>query len=70
LKTFFEKILKLDGGRSDNTERGMFDSIGSVLSTHPDTKERISEIKPLPAGVKAKPSLTDPEWQALKKICG
>lgn len=70
LKTFFKKIMKLDTLSDLGKEKSALDRIGNILSTHPDTNERIDAIKPLPAGVKAKSSLTEQDWQALKKICG
>ncbi|MBG1231648.1 M48 family metallopeptidase [Aestuariivirga litoralis] len=67
-KTFFEKLLKLEGGSS--SQFSALKALGSIFSTHPGTEERIAKIKPLPEGVVAKPALTPEEWQALKKICG
>lgn len=68
LKRFFEKIVKLEG--ESKKESGTFAALGNLFATHPGTEERIKEIRPLPAGVTAKPSLTDEQWKALKSICG
>ncbi len=65
LKEFFEIILAEEGEPST----GAWGSIGSALSTHPGTKERIDKIKPLPSGIEARPVLTDQQWQALRNIC-
>ena len=68
IKTFFEKILKLEKERGEDSSalRGL----GDILSNHPGTEDRIKEIKPLPPGVVPKPALSDEDWAALKKICG
>jgi beta-barrel assembly-enhancing protease len=68
LKRFFEVIIKLEGEKKDSN--GTLAALGNLFSTHPGTEERIKEIQPLPAGATAKPSLTEEQWQALKKICG
>ncbi len=68
LKHFFEKIVKLEGESKKSS--GTLTVLGNLLDTHPGTEERIKEIMPLPAGVIAKPSLTDEQWKALKSICG
>jgi beta-barrel assembly-enhancing protease len=69
-KTFFEKLLKLEGGDTENeTTSTALDRVGSILSTHPDTRSRIAAIEPLPDGVTAIPSLTAEEWKALQDIC-
>lgn len=71
LRTFFEKISKLEGGGAnadkDSTALGR---IGNVFSTHPGTEERIKEITPLPAGRTPVQVMTTEQWQALQKICG
>ncbi len=69
LKSFFEKLIKLENPGGTPTTPSALDRIGSVLSTHPDTRARIDAIKPLPANVTPAPSLTDDEWKALKEIC-
>lgn len=66
LKTFFEKILKIEGSKINN---GAFKALGTLFATHPGTEDRIKEITPLPAGQVAVPALTADEWQALKTIC-
>jgi beta-barrel assembly-enhancing protease len=67
LKTFFEKILKLEGEKQDGN--AALTGLGGIFSTHPGTEDRIKEIQPLPAGIVAKPSLNDEQWKALKDIC-
>ena len=67
LKTFFEKILKLEGEHKDSP--AAISGLGGIFSTHPGTEERIKQIQPLPAGVVAKPSLDADQWKALKEIC-
>ncbi|MDE2446969.1 MAG: M48 family metallopeptidase [Alphaproteobacteria bacterium] len=67
LKTFFEKILKLEGDKKSGN--AALTGLGGLFSTHPGTENRIKEIQPLPAGVVARPSLTDEQWKALKDIC-
>ena len=67
LKRFFEKILKLESGAV--AVSGPFARLGGLFATHPGTAERIKEIGSLPAGIIAKPSLTDVQWKALKDIC-
>jgi beta-barrel assembly-enhancing protease len=66
LKSFFEKVLAEEkGGGSGKT----FGQIGEVFATHPGTEERIGKIPPLPAGVKARPVMSEEQWQALKGFC-
>lgn len=65
LKEFFEIILGEEGEPSS----GAWKRIGSALSTHPGTAERISRIKPLPPDIEAKPVLDETQWQALRGIC-
>lgn len=65
LKRFFETILKDQGKPST----GAMGRIGTALSTHPGTAERVAKIRPLPEGSGASPALTSEQWQALKKIC-
>ena len=67
LKRFFEKIQKLEGGAGDKSSA--FSQLGGIFSTHPGTEDRMKLIEPLPAGVIAKPSLTQEQWLALKDIC-
>jgi predicted Zn-dependent protease len=61
LKHFFEKIQKLDGDSS------ILGDLGSMLSTHPMTQERIDDIKPLDGP--SRPVLNSEDWAALRKIC-
>jgi beta-barrel assembly-enhancing protease len=68
LKRFFEVIIKLEGEKKESS--GTLAALGNLFATHPGTEDRIKEIQPLPAGVIAKPSLTEEQWQALRKICG
>ena len=67
LKTFFEKILKIEGDHKDSN--AAISGLGGIFSTHPGTEERIKEIQPLPAGVVTRPSLDAVQWKALKEIC-
>jgi beta-barrel assembly-enhancing protease len=67
LKRFFEVIIKLEGEQKE--KNGTLAALGNLFSTHPGTEDRIKELTPLPAGQVAKPSLTEEQWQALKKIC-
>jgi beta-barrel assembly-enhancing protease len=71
LKRFFEKIMKLEGGKpkGDDNNPSALDRIGNVFSTHPGTEDRIKEIKPLPDGQKPIIVMTDEQWQALRKAC-
>lgn len=75
LKTFFEKVMKLEQGSGTPTDSAAadkpsaLDKIGDVFSTHPGTAERIKEITPLPAGKSPVTIMSDAEWQALKAIC-
>ncbi len=66
LKHFFEKILAQEG----KSTGGALSRLGSIFSTHPGTEERIEHIKPLPSDVPLRPSITDAQWNDLKKICG
>jgi len=68
LKRFFEEIKKLEG--SGSSGGGFFDTMGDMMSTHPVTDERIEAIKPLPAGIVARPALSADDWTSLRKICG
>jgi beta-barrel assembly-enhancing protease len=72
LKTFFEKIMKLEGITPGDSakESTALDRIGNVFSTHPGTEDRIQEIQPLPSGVAPRKVMTNEDWQALKKACG
>ena len=67
LKTFFEKIQKIEG--DVKIENGAFKALGNLFATHPGTEDRIKEITSLPAGQVVVPALTPDEWQALKTIC-
>ena len=68
MKTFFEKILKLE--KDHGADTGPFAALGSIFNNHPGTEDRIKLIEPLPAGVLAKAPMTSAQWLALKKICG
>lgn len=75
LKTFFEKVLKLEAGTSPSTgsnssDPSIFAKLGKAFSTHPGTEERIKLITPLPAGTTAVRVMTDSQFQDLKNICG
>jgi beta-barrel assembly-enhancing protease len=72
LKTFFEKMMKLEGGspKLDDSSPSALDRIGNVFSTHPGTEDRIKEIKPLPAGKSPIKIMNEDQWQALRKACG
>jgi beta-barrel assembly-enhancing protease len=65
LKEFFQILLAEEGQPSG----GAWGGIGSSLSTHPGTQDRIDAIPALPEGVTAAPVLTNAQWQALKDIC-
>jgi Zn-dependent protease with chaperone function len=70
LRTFFEKISKLDGNtQGDDKDTSALGRIGDVFSTHPGTADRIKEIVPFPAGRTAVQVMTPEQWQALKEIC-
>jgi beta-barrel assembly-enhancing protease len=64
-KTFFEKMSK----DSPDTGGETVSALGNIFSTHPGTADRMALIKPLPAGVQAKPVMTSAQWQDLRKIC-
>jgi beta-barrel assembly-enhancing protease len=68
-KSFFEKLTKIEKPNNGPEAKSAFDAIGSILSTHPDTEDRIKAIEPLPSGVTAVTLLTNEEWQALRAIC-
>jgi Zn-dependent protease with chaperone function len=68
LKTFFEKILKIEKDKGVGT--GPFAVLGNIFANHPGTEDRIKLIEPLPAGKVARPPMSPEQWQALKKICG
>jgi beta-barrel assembly-enhancing protease len=68
LKTFFEKLLKLQGGQKEGGSSAL-GQLGGLFSSHPGTEDRMKLIEPLPAGVVARPSLTSEQWLALKNIC-
>ena len=66
LRNFFRGLLKEE--RTQVTA-GPFDALGSLLSTHPGTEERMNRIQPLPDGIAARPVLSEAQWNALKAIC-
>ncbi len=66
LRNFFEKVLK----EEQKPLSQAFSRIGSVFSTHPGTEDRIKFIKPMPADVPLKQSITNSQWSDLQKICG
>lgn len=68
LKTFFEKISKMEAESKSNI--AALNELGNIFATHPGTAERIKEIKPLPEGVIPRPAVSLAEWQAIKNICG
>jgi len=61
LKRFFEKIRKLDDSS------GILGDLGTMISTHPLTEERIKDIKPLDGP--SRPVMTPEDWASLRKIC-
>ncbi|MCH9808923.1 MAG: M48 family metallopeptidase [Alphaproteobacteria bacterium] len=62
--SFFERMHKKSGGH----EGGLGSGLGDMLSTHPQTDERLS--KTLAQGhYPSKPSLSDAQWEALQAIC-
>jgi Zn-dependent protease with chaperone function len=63
LKHFFEKIQKLEGEGTS-----IWGDLGTMISTHPVTQERIDAIKPLDGP--SRPVLTPEDWATLRKICG
>ena len=65
LKHFFERMLQDEGAGSKST----IGKIAGIFSTHPGTEERVKSIRPLPAGITARPVLNAAQWQALKNIC-
>jgi beta-barrel assembly-enhancing protease len=74
LKTFFQKVMKLekpvDPPKDANAaEPSSLEKLGNLMSTHPDTEERINAIEPLPTGVTPVKVMTDAQWQALRAIC-
>jgi beta-barrel assembly-enhancing protease len=68
LKTFFAKLLKIQGSQKEDSSSAL-GQLGGLFSSHPGTEDRMKVIEPLPAGVVAKPSLTSEQWLALKDIC-
>lgn len=68
LKTFFQKLLKQEGQQKSNIPA--LDALGSILSNHPGTEQRLETIKPLPEGDVARPALSVEDWKAVKAICG
>jgi beta-barrel assembly-enhancing protease len=71
LKAFFEKIMKLEGGKPAEPDKtpSALDRIGNVFSTHPGTEDRIKEIQPLPPGVTPVKIMTNEQFEDLKKAC-
>jgi beta-barrel assembly-enhancing protease len=73
LKRFFEKVVKLekpDAPKDGNAANdSAWEKLGGLLSTHPDTEERIKSIEPLPANVTPAKIMTDSQWKALQNIC-
>jgi beta-barrel assembly-enhancing protease len=67
LKRFFETIVKLEDEKKDKSPT--LSALGGLFATHPGTEDRIKLIEPLPVGKTAKPSLSETQWQALKRIC-
>lgn len=63
LKRFFESIKVLEEAR-----RPRIGPLGSIITTHPATEERIARIQPLKNGPPL-PVMSDSLWQALKRIC-
>jgi beta-barrel assembly-enhancing protease len=68
LKSFFEKVVKLESDATDKS--GTLSALGNLFATHPGTEERISDLRMMPFGEDSRPTMTDDEWKALKKICG
>ncbi len=70
-KAFFEKMIKQQSDRNVKSESSnpLLTTLGTVFSTHPALEERVKKIVGLPDGVKATPSLSPQDWQALKAIC-
>jgi predicted Zn-dependent protease len=66
LRNFFRGLLKEEQSKGS---AGPFEVMGSLLSTHPDTEERMNRIQPLPDGIMPRPVLSDAQWQALRQIC-
>ena len=65
LRDFFTRMQEKSGGASTG---GILSGIGSMLSSHPGTAERIASIKPLPPG-KARIVLSAQAFHDLKAIC-
>lgn len=67
LKRFFEDLKKLEG----RTDAGgsLLGTMDDMMSTHPMTDERLRAVKPLPAGVVARPVLSDAAWAGLRQVC-
>jgi beta-barrel assembly-enhancing protease len=64
-KSFFEKVSADRPAIANQT----LSAIGNIFATHPGVAERMNAIQPLPAGVAARPVMSDAQWQALRKIC-
>lgn len=58
MANFFDRLAEIE---SDNGPL-------SLLSTHPDSKERAAAVRD--ANQKGNPAMTDKEWRDLKAICG
>lgn len=74
LKRFFEKVMKLEKPveppkDANAAEPSSLEKLGNLLSTHPNTEERIKAIVPLPEGVTPVKVMTEVQWQALRAIC-
>jgi len=65
LRDFFARMQQKHAGAAQG---GVLSGIGSMLSSHPGTAERIAKIKPLPPG-EARPVLSAQAFRDLKAIC-
>jgi beta-barrel assembly-enhancing protease len=63
LKRFFESIRRLE-----EASKIRIGPLGSILTTHPATEERIARIKPLANGP-ALPVMSQEQWQMVKQVC-
>jgi Zn-dependent protease with chaperone function len=68
LRSFFEKVVKLEGEVKDQSQT--LSVLGNLFATHPGTEDRIHDLRMMPPGENATPSMSDAEWKELKKICG
>ncbi len=64
LRDFFVRMQKKSGKDSG----GVLSGIGSMLSSHPGTADRIAKMKPLPPG-KARMVISAQDFRDLKAIC-